>query len=76
MIYLGGVFYSVDLLPEFWANVSLINPILYMVNGFRFGILGASDVGLLQAYVMLLLFVVIGFSSALYLLTRAERLRS
>ena len=76
MIYLGGVFYSVDLLPEFWANVSLVNPILYMVNGFRFGILGASDVGLLQAYVMLLLFVAIGFSSALYLLTRAERLRS
>lgn len=76
MIYLGGVFYSVDLLPEFWANVSLVNPILYMVNGFRFGILGASDVGILQAYVMLLLFVVIGFSSALYLLTRAERLRS
>ena len=76
MIYLGGVFYSVDLLPDFWANVSLINPILYMVNGFRFGILGASDVGLLHAYIMLILFVAIGFSTSLYLLTRAEKLRS
>lgn len=76
MIYLGGVFYSVDLLPNFWANVSLINPILYMVNGFRFGILGTSDVGLLHAYIMLILFVVVGFSTSLYLLTRAEKLRS
>jgi ABC-2 type transport system permease protein len=76
MIYLGGVFYSVDLLPDFWANVSLINPILYMVNGFRYGILGAGDVGLLHAYIMLILFVAIGFSTSLYLLTRAEKLRS
>ena len=76
LIYLGGVFYSVDLLPDFWANVSLINPILYMVNGFRYGILGASDVGLLHAYIMLILFVAIGFSTSLYLLTRAEKLRS
>ncbi len=76
MIYLGGVFYSVDLLPEFWANVSLLNPILYMVNGFRYGILGVSDISLPFAYGMLLLFVVAGFSYSMYLLTRAERLRS
>ncbi len=76
MIYLGGVFYSVDLLPDFWANVSLINPILYMVNGFRFGILGVSDIDLLQAYGMLIFFVVVGYSYSLYLLTKAEKLRS
>ena len=76
MIYLGGVFYSVDLLPEFWGNVSLINPILYMVNGFRYGILGVSDVGIVQAYAMLAIFIVVGFWYSLYLLTRAERLRS
>ena len=76
MIYLGGVFYSVDLLPEFWAKVSLINPILYMVNGFRYGILGVSDVSLGVSYAMLTLFVVLGFGAAMYLLTRGEKLRS
>lgn len=43
LTYLGGVFYSVSLLPPFWQKVSLANPILYMVNGFRFGFLGFSD---------------------------------
>ena len=76
MIYLGGVFYSVDLLPDFWANVSMLNPILYMVNGFRYGILGVSDISLPFAYGMLLVFVLAGFAYSMYLLTRAERLRS
>jgi ABC-2 type transport system permease protein len=76
MIYLGGVFYSVDLLPDFWAKVSLANPILYMVNGFRYGILGVSDVSLGVSYFMLTLFMLGGFGFAMYLLTRGEKLRS
>ncbi len=44
MTYLGGVFYSVSLLPKFWETVSLANPILFMVNAFRYGMLGVSDV--------------------------------
>ncbi len=44
LTYLGGVFYSVTVLPEFWQNISQFNPILYMVNGFRYGFLGVSDV--------------------------------
>jgi ABC-2 type transport system permease protein len=46
LTYLGGVFYSIDLLPEFWQTVSLANPVLYMVNAFRFGLLGTSDIPL------------------------------
>ena len=75
MIYLGGVFYSISLLPAFWANASLINPILYMVNGFRFGILGASDIQIFQAYIMLFVFIILGFLCSLYLLSKAQKLR-
>jgi len=44
LTYLGGVFYSINVLPEFWQTISKLNPILYMVNGFRYGFLGISDV--------------------------------
>lgn len=44
LIYLGGVFYSIAMLPPFWQHLSKLNPILYMVNGFRYGFLGISDV--------------------------------
>lgn len=50
--YLGGVFYSVDMLPTIWQHISLGNPILYMVNAFRFGVIGASDVDITLAYLM------------------------
>ncbi len=47
LTYLGGVFYSIDLLPPFWQTVSLANPILYMVDGFRYGLLGVNDMSVL-----------------------------
>ncbi len=62
LTYLGGVFYSLALLPEFWQGVSVLNPIVYMVNAFRFGFLGYTDVNLLLAYGVLL-----GFITALYI---------
>lgn len=46
LIYLGGVFYSVDHLPPFWRQVSMVNPLLYMINGVRYGVLGRADVAL------------------------------
>ena len=63
LTYLGGVFYSVSLLPEFWQGVSLLNPILYMVNAFRYGLLGTSDLPLATSYA-----IILGFIAALYLL--------
>jgi ABC-2 type transport system permease protein len=53
LVYLGGVFYSIDLLPEFWRKVSLGNPILYMVNAFRYGFLGTSDVDIRVALLII-----------------------
>jgi ABC-2 type transport system permease protein len=49
LTYLGGVFYSISMLPEFWGKVARFNPILYMVDGFRFGFLGFSDIPLVYS---------------------------
>ena len=75
LTYLGGVFYSISLLPEFWQNVSLANPILYMVNAFRYGILGTSDIGIGTAYLILLAFVVILFAACQELMRRGVGIR-
>jgi len=75
LTYLGGVFYSVSLLPPFWQKVSLANPILYMVNAFRYGILGRSDIGIGTAYAILIAFVVILFIACLELMRRGVGIR-
>lgn len=75
MTYLGGVFYSITLLPEFWQKVSLLNPILYMVNAFRFGMLGTSDIAIEIAF-GIIVFCIIGLTSfALYLLNKGTGIR-
>ncbi|MBU2513303.1 ABC transporter permease [bacterium] len=76
LTYLGGVFYSIDLLPPFWAAISKANPIVYMVNGFRFGILGVSDVGLIETYGMIAFFIVVLYFWALYLMKKGIGIRS
>ncbi len=75
LIYLGGVFYSMDLLPDFWAGVSKLNPLVYVVNAFRYGVLGVSDVSLPVAFGMIALFTVIAFSYSMHLLNSGKRLR-
>ncbi|MEL7186482.1 MAG: ABC transporter permease [Pseudomonadota bacterium] len=75
LTYLGGVFYSISLLPEFWQTVSKANPILYMVNAFRYGILGVSDISIAHAYAILLVFVVGLFSACLLLMNRGVGIR-
>ena len=75
LTYLGGVFYSISLLPEFWQKVSLANPILYMVNAFRYGILGTSDIGIGTAYVILIAFVVLLFVGCQQLMRRGVGIR-
>lgn len=75
LIYLGGVLYSIELLPQFGQWISALNPVLYMVNTFRFGILGSSDVNIYWALFMLLLFSAVLFATALVLLRRGTGLR-
>ncbi|HEX7369998.1 MAG TPA: ABC transporter permease [Rhodanobacteraceae bacterium] len=76
LTYLGGVFYSVNMLDSPWREVSKVNPILYMVNAFRFGVLGISDVPVWIAYVVMLAFVIGLGAVALWLLRRGVGLRS
>ena len=76
LTYLGGVFYSISLLPEAWHRISLANPILYMVNAFRYGILGASDIPIGTAYFTIVLFIFLLGGFSLYLLHRGTGLRT
>ncbi|MDN3609070.1 ABC transporter permease [Vibrio ostreicida] len=76
LTYLGGVFYSINLLPEVWQSVSKVNPIIYMVNAFRYGFLGVSDVGIVTSFSVLGVFVVALYAVAHYLVTKGIGLRS
>ena len=76
LTYLGGIFYSIDMLPEFWQKVSLVNPILYMINAMRYGMLGVSDIDITLAFCIILLFVISLFLFALYLLHKGVDIRN
>lgn len=76
LIYLGGVFYSIDLLPEFWQKVSTFNPILYMVNAFRYGMLGESDISITHAFIMLIIFTVTLFIVSMQLLNKGVGIKT
>jgi ABC-2 type transport system permease protein len=75
LTYLGGVFYSITLLPDFWQQVSKVNPILYMVNAFRYGILGTSDINIFYAYIILVAFIIILFSASFLLMKKGIGIR-
>lgn len=76
LTYLGGVFYSVTMLPPFWQYISLGNPILYMVNGFRYGFLGISDVSLVTSGVLLIGMCLLAMGIILYLFKVGRGLRT
>jgi ABC-2 type transport system permease protein len=76
LTYLGGVFFSIDLLPDFWAGVAQLNPILYVVNAFRFGILGVSDISLGWAYGILISMTIVAYVIAVRLLANGAGVRS
>ncbi len=70
LTYLGGVFYSIRMLPEFWQQVSLANPVLYMVNAFRYGLLGVADIPMATALTIIVLFIVALTAFSLRLLSK------
>ncbi len=76
LTYLGGVFYSISLLPAFWQKVSMINPVFHMVNAFRYGFLGASDVSFPVAISIIIGFIIVMSSLSLHLLRTGKGMRS
>lgn len=76
LTYLGGIFYSITLLPDFWQGLSHINPVLYMINGFRYGILGTSDISIGWSFLVICLFIVLLASVALHLLNKGVGIKS
>lgn len=76
LTYLGGVFYAISMLPPFWQAVSKINPIVYMISGFRYGFLGTKDVPIMISMIILVLFIVVLYSLCWYLIDRGRGLRS
>ncbi len=76
LTYLGGVFYSIFLLPDFWQIISRFNPVLYMVNGFRFGFLGISDVNVWGSFVILAVLILVFLIVLLSMFKRGAGLRN
>lgn len=75
LTYFGGVFYSISLLPGWAQTLSHANPVLHMVNAFRYGFLGVSDVEVWRAFAIMLAFVVVLYAVAVALMTRGTGLR-
>jgi ABC-2 type transport system permease protein len=76
LTYLGGIFYSISLLPGYWQTISKANPIVYMINGFRYGFLGVSDINVATGVGMLVLFALILFGVNLALLVKGVGVRT
>lgn len=76
LVYLGGVFYTVDLLPDVWQKISLANPILYMVNAFRYGLLGVSDIKVGTALIIIISSVAVLAGFSLWLLHKGVGVKS
>lgn len=76
LTYLGGVFYSITLLPDFWQAVSHFNPVFYMINAFRYGFLGVADVSLAWSFSVIAAFIVALYSLVAILLSKGVGIRS
>ena len=76
LIYLGGVFYSINALPEIWQTISKFNPLLYIINGFRYGFLGITDVTVWVSFVVIIIFIILLGFIAMRLIKKGVGLRT
>jgi len=76
LTYLGGVFYSISMLPEFWQSMTMINPVFYMINAFRYGLLGSSDIPLSMAFAIIIGFILVLGAFSLWLLKKGVGIKN
>jgi len=76
LTYLGGVFYSISMLPEFWQKMTMINPVFYMINAFRYGLLGSSDIPLGIAFSIIIGFILVLGAFSLWLLKKGVGIKN
>lgn len=76
LTYLGGVFYAISMLPPIWQAISKVNPIVYMISGFRYGFLGTQDVPIVISLAILVLFIFVLYIACWYLIQKGRGLRS
>tara|TARA_Y100000590_G_C15401220_1_gene893861 strand:+ start:118 stop:573 length:456 start_codon:yes stop_codon:yes gene_type:complete len=76
LTYLGGIFFSITMLPDIWREIALFNPILYLINGLRFGMLGVSDVDISLAIIIIVFFNILMLYLCLYYLKLGKGLRT
>jgi len=76
LVYLGGVFYSVNMLPEFWQNVSMLNPVFYIIDVFRYSILGESDIPVMNGFIVILTFIFVLIAFSLRLLNKGVGIKN
>lgn len=75
LTYLGGVFYSLDLLPDFWQAISLLNPVVYIISAFRIGMIGAGDVPVWVSGIMVSFFIAVLFTICVYCMEKGKGMR-
>ena len=75
LVFLGGSLYSIDMLPEFWQKVSLANPVLYLVSGFRWSFYEMSDVSIAISLSMITIFCVMNLSAIAYIFSKGYKIK-
>jgi ABC-2 type transport system permease protein len=76
LTFLGGTFYSIDMLPPFWRAVSLFNPVVYLVSGFRWSFFGSADVSVVVSLAMTLSFLLVSLAIVAWIFKTGYRLKS
>jgi ABC-2 type transport system permease protein len=76
LTFLGGSFYSIDMLPPFWRSVTLFNPVVYLISGFRWSFYGSADMSVLVSLAMTLAFLAISLAVVAWIFRTGYRLKS
>ena len=76
LIFLGGSFYSVDMLPPFWQTVTLFNPVVYLISGFRWSFYGIADVSVALSLTMTVLFLIVCLTAVWWIFKTGYRLKT